>query len=275
MPNRVTLTLLAATLVLAADITAQQVDTTFVTVHGHRMALYVAGKSGPTVVLEAGGGSWHRDWVGVVPKLVGQARVISYDRPGYALSERCDSPRTAQRVTDELRTALAAAGFKDSYTVVGWSLGGAFARVFAGTFPELVTGLVLVDPAPEEFYRRMAREFPDEWSQMTAGHWSEVFRDSTRRAEQGELAAFEASMEQARASDTRHQKRTIVLIAGRDDELATDPISRVWIAALTRWATDRPNTTIRTVPRSGHHIPRQYPDAVASAIRDLLTPGGG
>ena len=40
MPNRVTLTVFSATLVLAPDIAAQQVDTTFVTVHGHRRALW-------------------------------------------------------------------------------------------------------------------------------------------------------------------------------------------------------------------------------------------
>jgi pimeloyl-ACP methyl ester carboxylesterase len=270
MPHRASQFAFAAFVVLAPPVAAQKVDTLFVTVHGHRVALYVSGNSGPAVVLEAGGGSWHRDWIDVVPRLQGQARVIAYDRPGYALSEPCDSPRTAERVSHELRAALAAGGFADPVVLVGWSLGGTFARVFAGNFPELVSGLVLVDPAPEDFYRHIAREFPDDWSREVVSHFSAVYGDSTRRAEQRELAAFDASMEQARASDAKHRQRTIVLIAGRDDDLATDPISRVWVTSLTRWATTRPNATIRVVRRSGHHIPRQHPDAVAGAIREML-----
>lgn len=273
MPPRTLFVALAASCFLAPETRAQRVDTAFVSVHGHRMALYVTGNSGPTVVLEAGGGSWHRDWVDVVPKLQGQARVIAYDRPGYGLSEPCDSARTAERVSSELRRALADGGYNGPFIVVGWSLGGAFARVFAGTFPQLVSGLVLVDPAPEDFYRRMPQEFPDEWSREVASHFSAVYRDSTRRAEQGELAAFDASMAQASAADTKYAKRTIVLIAGRDDDLATDPVSRVWVTALTQWAERRPNALIKVVPRSGHHIPRQHPDAVVNAIRELLSEG--
>ena len=273
MTHRVWLLVCCASLTVAPSAAAQRIDTVFVPVHGHRVALYVSGTGGRTVVLEAGGGSWHRDWVDVMPRLRGQARVIAYDRPGYGMSDPCTDPPTADRVSRELREALAAARVADPVTVVGWSLGGAFARVFAGNFPELVAGLVLVDPAPEDFYRRIVREFPDDWSREVVSHFSAVYGDSTRRAQQRELAAFDASMEQARASDARHNERAIVLVAGRDDELETDPISRVWVSALTQWAQGRPNTTVRVVPRSGHHIPRQHPDAVAEAVRELLAEG--
>lgn len=252
-----------------ADTNAQRVDTSFVEVHGHRIALYLSGTGGPTVVMEAGGGSWHRDWVDVVPQLYGATRVVTYDRPGFGLSQLCDEPRTADRVSHELRTALEHSGIDGPYVLVGWSLGGAFSRVFAGNFPELVSGLVLVDPAPEAFYSRIAAEFPNEWSREVVGHFSAVYGDSTRRAEQLELAAYESSMAQARASDDRHRTPTIVLIAGRDEELS-DPISRVWVRELTRWAAARPNTTSKVVPRSGHHIPRQVPTAVIEAVQELV-----
>ena len=260
----------AGILSVASPSGAQRTDTTFVSVHGHRVALYVTGASGPLVVMEAGGGSWHRDWVDVVPPLAKTSRVITYDRPGYGLSEPCDSPRTAERVSRELNDALEGGGFRGPLLVVGWSLGGAFARVFAANFPGLVSGLVLVDPAPEDFYRRIVKEYPDEWSREVMSRFPVVYGDSSRRAEQLELAAFESSMEQARTSDAAHQTPTLVLIADREEDVATDPISRLWVAELTRWAARRPNTTTRVVSRSGHHIPRQHPRAVVEAVHDML-----
>jgi pimeloyl-ACP methyl ester carboxylesterase len=234
------------------------------------MAFYVTGTGGPTVVMEAGGGSWHRDWVNIAPRLAQHARVISYDRPGYALSEGCESPRTADRVTRELLEGLETIEEAGPFVVVGWSLGGAFARVFAGAFPDRTRGLVLVDPAPEDFYRRMPREYPEDWSSAVAEHFPAVYGDSTRRGEGRELAAFDASVEQARASDAKHQAPTIVLIAGREHEIADDPISRVWVEELTRWASTRPNTTTTMVPNVGHHIPAQAPDAIVRAVMELI-----
>lgn len=261
---------LAAQSLLASGVMAQRVDTVFAEVHGHRMAFYVAGTGGPTVVMEAGGGSWHRDWVTIAPQLAQHARVITYDRPGYALSEGCESPRTADRVSRELLAGLESIGHAGPFLIVGWSLGGAYARVFAGAFPDRTRGLVLVDPAPEDFYRRMPREFPEEWSSAVAEHFSAVYSDSSRRGEGRELAAFDASVEQARASDAKHQAPTIVLIAGREHEVADDPISRVWVDELAKWAAARPNTTATIVPRVGHHIPAQAPDAIVHAVMDLI-----
>jgi pimeloyl-ACP methyl ester carboxylesterase len=196
--------------------------------------------------------------------------VITYDRPGYALSAACDAPRTADRVSRELLAGLEATGHPGPYILVGWSLGGSFTRVFAGNFPDRVRGLVLADPAPDEFYRRMPREYPDEWSSAVAEHFPVVYGDSLRRGEGRELAAFDASIEQARASDAKHRAPMIVLIAGRDDELADDAISRVWVDELRKWASARPNATATIVPRVGHHIPAQAPDAIVRAVTELV-----
>lgn len=263
-------TLALAAVLVAPDVSAQGVDTVYAEVHGHPIAFYLMGTSGPTVVMEAGGGSWHRDWLTIAPQLAQHARVITYDRPGYSLSAGCESPRTADRVSRELWTALEYLGHNGPYILVGWSLGGAYARVFAGTYPDQIRGLVLVDPAPEDFYRRMPREFPEEWSAAVAEHFPAVYGDSTRRGEARELAAFDASVEQARASDAKHQAPTIVLIAGREGEVAEDPISRVWVEELKEWAARRPNTTASVVPQVGHHIPAQAPDAIVQAVIELI-----
>lgn len=262
--------LLSVALLMPSAGDAQVIDTVTVRVHDHDMALFISGSADDVVVLEAGGGSSHRVWNGVVPGLSAFARVVAYDRPGYGLSAACDSPRTADRIVRELREALRAAGVPGPYLLAGWSLGGSIVRVFAGNFPEEVRGLVLVDPAPEDFYARAAGAYPDMWSAEEEAYVPALFADSSRRAEQREFAAYSASMEQARASDARHATPTVLLIAGRDAEGPPDPISAIWIEELSLWGSRRPNLRVERVPGVGHHIARERPAAVIAAVRELL-----
>lgn len=256
-------------LLSAGGLNAQGVDTVRVDVHGHSVALYVSG-TGPTVVLESGGGSTHRAWSAVIPELAKVARVVAYDRPGYGLSEACDSPRTAQRIARELAQALDEAKLDGPYVLVGWSYGGAIARVFAGIHSGEVAGLVLVDPAMEDFYPRAALEDADGFSAAEEEYFAELYADSSRRAEQREGYGYKSSMEQARASDRLHDTPTTVLIAtGGINRRPDDPLSRIWMDELERWAARRPNTRAVKVD-SGHHIARDNPAAVVAAVSQRL-----
>ena len=123
------------------------------------MTLYVAGKGKPAVILEAGGGSNHKTWNSVLPKIANDTRVVSYDRPGYLNSDTCTSPRDAITIAKELKDALIKANILPPYILAGWSYGGSLVRVFAGLYPKDVVGMVLVDPAPEDFYSRFEKSF--------------------------------------------------------------------------------------------------------------------
>ena len=90
-------------LVCSVSVLAQETDTIKVNVHDHVMTLYSTGNGKPTVILEAGGGSNHRTWQLVQPKLAEDARVVSYDRPGYLNSDTCSSPRDAITIAKELK----------------------------------------------------------------------------------------------------------------------------------------------------------------------------
>jgi pimeloyl-ACP methyl ester carboxylesterase len=256
-------------LIIPGSSLAQTTDTIRVRVHNHEMVLYRTGTAGPLVILEAGGGSSHRVWNALVPGLAEHAQVVTYDRPGYGLSEHCESPRTAMRIANELHEALGAAGIQGPYYLGGWSFGGAIARVYAGEFPQQITGLLLIDPAPEDFYVRTPREQPDLWTLEEESYFPALFADTSKRAEQRELAAYVPSMEQARASDQKHATPTAMLIAARDANGAPDPISRIFIEENHRWAARRPATSAILVPQVGHHIAREKPEVVVEAFLAL------
>ncbi|MEJ8842587.1 alpha/beta fold hydrolase [Lacibacter sp. H375] len=258
-------------ILLACVSNAQQIDTIKVNVHGHVMTLYASGQGKPTVILEAGGGSNHRTWQLVQPKLANSARVVSYDRPGYLNSDTCTSPRDAITIAKELKEALEKVNIRPPYIFAGWSYGGSLVRVFAGLYPKDVIGMVLVDPAPEEVYARLEKEFP-EMMKEDEKYIRELLNSKTRPGEREEMRMYDSSMNQGRRSDKLHSTPTTLLIAagkaeGGQDRAPSNPMNKAWIEELEKWGRKRPNLHYRIITNSGHHIARFQPDTVVHAIR--------
>lgn len=251
---------------------AQRTDTVKVKVHDHELTLYVSGNGKPAVILEAGGGSNHRTWQLVQPKIAEITKVVSYDRPGYLKSDSCSSPRDAIRIATELKEALVKANIDPPYILSGWSYGGSLVRVFAGLYPKDVVAMVLVDPAPEEVYARLEKEFP-EFLKEDDKYMNEILTSKTRIGEREEMRMYDSSMNQARRSDKLHSTPTILLIAagkaeGGQDRDPSNPMNKAWIEELEKWAKKRPNLEYKLITNSGHHIARFQPDIVINAIRN-------
>ena len=256
------------------DANAQTIDTIKVKVHDHVMTLYSSGVGKPTVILEAGGGSNHRTWQLVQPKLANSVRAISYDRPGYLNSDTCTAPRDAITIAKELKEALIKANILPPYIFAGWSYGGSLVRVFAGLYPKDVVGMVLVDPAPEDVYARFDKEFPEVMKE-DAMYMQEILTSKTRPGEREEMRLYDSSMNQARRSDKLHSTPTTLLIAagkadGGQDRDPSDPLNKIWIEELEKWAKKRPNLSYQIITNSGHHIARFQPDTVINAIRNHI-----
>src|SRR4029077_15061870 len=122
---------------------------TRVIVDGRSMRMLVAGRGGATVVFENGAGPPLEMWGRVQPDVSRFARTVSYDRAGAGLSDAAPPPRDGRRIAAELRRALFLAGIVPPYILVGASFGGPCIKVFAGMYPDDVSGMVLVDPTTD------------------------------------------------------------------------------------------------------------------------------
>jgi len=109
-----------------------------------------------TIILEAGGGMYSEAYQTVqdtLAELVG-IRVMSYDRSGYGQSELGPSEFNATDEMAALKKCLEVQGFKDKFILVGHSYGGLLIQLFTIQYPELVSGLVLIDPMNVRFVDR-------------------------------------------------------------------------------------------------------------------------
>ena len=106
-----------------------------------------------TIILEAGGGNYsevYKEIQDTLAKITGM-RVMSYDRSGFGQSELGPEYFTAIDEVDALKKCLEVQGFNNNYILVGLSYGGFLNQLFTHRYPELVKGLVLIDPLNVEF----------------------------------------------------------------------------------------------------------------------------
>ena len=147
------------TVAAGADARAFTPPGKFSDVGGRRIHMQVMGNDTgrPTVLLEAGIGSFSANWAWVQNSLSSVTRVVASDRAGLGWSDPDAEPQDAQQSARDLHAALQAAGISGPYVVAGHSYGGLVVRAFADLYPQEVVGLVLVDAS-----------HPDQWAHIPA-----------------------------------------------------------------------------------------------------------
>ncbi|MEU6131667.1 alpha/beta hydrolase [Saccharopolyspora sp. NPDC047091] len=122
------------------------------------MLLHRSGSGGPPAVFLAGGGMSGLHGLRLHEQVAECTTSVLVDRLGLGWSDPVELPRSGTRVTDDLRALLRAADVPGPRVLVGHSLGGLYARLYAKRFPDEVAGLVLLDPTHEEIVQRLPTE---------------------------------------------------------------------------------------------------------------------
>jgi pimeloyl-ACP methyl ester carboxylesterase len=248
---------------------AQAPDTAWATVDGHRMRLLVSGSGPTTIVLEAGYGDSHLMWAALQRQLSTTYRVVSYDRAGLGASEVPPHAQSAEIIARELHQALRQTKIEPPYILVGHSAGGPYVRVFASLFPRDVSGLVLTDPSPEDFYDRARKQHPSVYQ-----HFDSLESADTSARSPGELAeddGWDSTLVQARRLDSLNVARAIVLSSARADLKELGPI---WTDEHRLWALRSPRREYVRLEGVGHAIHRERPVAILDAVRGLVNARG-
>lgn len=125
-------------------------------VGGRLIRLSCRGAGKPTVVIDAGMGTAPVEdpgWRAIAAQVAPVTRVCLHDRAGLGQSDPAPpGPRSSLNAAHDLHAALAAAGVKGPYLLVGHSVGGLHAQVFAAQYPADTAGLVLVSTThPDQF----------------------------------------------------------------------------------------------------------------------------
>lgn len=264
---------------------------------GRKMYLECRGTGSPTVVLVAGLKASAEDWSiagksapAVFPEVARFTRVCAYDRPGTPVGEKpsrsdpVEQPTTARDAVADLHALLSAAGEAGPYVLVGHSYGGLVVRLYASTYPEDVSGLVLVDALTEGL---RDAETPEQWAIQRKLMEGEI-RESLVLYPALERNDPDRSFDQILAAPKLRPIPLIVLSADRpwgpqipamiasgalpadippDFGYITDAAQK---QAQEKLAKLVPNAKHITNTNSGHEIHKEQPQLVIDSIRNVI-----
>ena len=244
-----------------------------VDVGGRRLFVKCSGETReglPVVVLDAGMGNTSEVWSLVQPKVAQFARVCSYDRAGMGKSDRAAQAHASEDIVNDLHNLLANAGINPPLVLVGHSLGGMNARLYAGKYPTDVVGMVLVDSAHEDENDRMIDLLPPEIKKKAKPE-DMIIRSS-------EDIDFNRSVAQVREANWHGDIPLIVLTRGsatfNPNDYAVPTLAPKFEEIRLELQKELVHRSSRgkqiIAEKSGHNIHRDQPELVIDAIRQVI-----
>jgi len=256
---------------------------------------YLERGEGEPVVLLHGFGDAAEVWEFVLPYLEG-FRFIALDQRGHGESSRAplDRYRTFDFVQDI--EALRASLGLEKFSLVGHSMGGRNAVVYAAWWPDRVKGLVVIDYAPElmkEGRRRIIRALKERPDHFRLEEMAKALRQENPRLDQERALEYLRRVTRPSGDGLftwrcdlrllelmRQGKRVIrdvdlgeflpqvrcptLILRGEESDL----VSRQGAMEAT---SSLPLGTFREVPRAGHAVPVDNPEGTAEALSTFLS----
>lgn len=249
-----------------------------VDVGGRRLYITCMGEGSPTVILEHGMATESGSWAQVQQAVAQFTRVCAFDRAGRGTSDPAPTPRTSEDMVADLHTLLANAHVPGPYILVGNSLGGFNARLYAHKYPGEVAGLVLVDSMHPSQFTRFEQTLPPETPQDPESlkwfrqSFTRDYKDPTKNPEGFDQLT---SHEQMRPVTSLGDLPMVVLASGTFLKLTPEPrlglhMHKVWQDLQKDLARLSSNSKFVAVEDSGHFIQVDQPQVVTDAIRELV-----
>jgi pimeloyl-ACP methyl ester carboxylesterase len=275
---------------------------------GRRLHAILTGTGSPAVVIETGAGAFSVDWARVQPEVAKFARVLTYDRAGYAWSDRGPAQDTIEQTMDDLHLLLRKADVRPPVVLVGASLGCAYARAYQRRFPDEVAGLVFVDGTHDEAITFMVGDRRRPISRLSADELRAAYQQYEKEAPRPKLGPADASPLDRLPADLRAARHWAMgrliedvgllpkgaaaaeswrqeFTALRQQRVGErHPLGRLPLIAIERgdaaddaWRTQQAELAALSAAgklvraeKSGHMIHLYRPDVVVQAIRDVL-----
>ena len=247
----------------------------------------------PTVLMLHGALQQGHSWDFISLALSGEFHILALDQRGHGDSDRAPegdySVEAQQADIDGLVEALGL----DRFILIGHSMGGRNAYVWASRHPKALKALVIVDTGPEIQLRgqdriRQFRELPDELDSFE--EFAQRVQEYTGRSREQTLGALKYSIRQRTDGKWTWKYDKLMRAPGRRDSGWTP--EQLWECiglidcptlvvrgsqsdlfleeTMNRMQQVIPDCVTVTIPRAGHLVQGDNPVDFLVAVRDLL-----
>ena len=223
----------------------------------------IAGTGSPAVVFESGLGDGKESWRPIFSEVGKFTQVFAYDRGGHGASTAHSPDRSAKEIVEELRSLLKAVHIDPPFVLVGHSIGGLYANLFARTYPGEVAGVVFVDARHEDFSMRCkaakARVCgpPAFLMRLVGGGTMEEYKSAPD------------SMQQVRDAGA-FPTVPVAVLTGTHRLLEGPTFNRIWLETQKEMSAISPKGKHLICDHCGHYVHQEDPGLVIDAIRDVI-----
>lgn len=227
----------------------------------------ISGTGKPNIVLINGGSGPIEGWMKIIQQISEISSVFSYNRFGVLGSDKPKEPQDGTEIVSTLREALTIVGFEPPYLLVGHSLGGLYANLYARLYPNEVVGIVFLESShPKDLDL-------NEYQGSTVKFINKLFTmfDSFSAQKQfNEVHFVKETVNQLNQLDTFPEIPVYVITGGKENRMIPEEVKNKRLENQLELLSLSRNSKHIIAERSGHFPQITEPSVVINTIRDCV-----
>jgi pimeloyl-ACP methyl ester carboxylesterase len=227
----------------------------------------ISGNGKPNIVLINGGSGPIEGWMKIIQKISESSSVFSYNRFGVTGSDKPKEPQDGLTIVRTLREALTIAGFEPPFILVGHSLGGLYANLYARLYPNEAAGIVFIESShPRDLSL-------NEYQGRTVKAINKVFTmfDSLSSHKQfNEVNFVKETVNQIYQLDDFPEIPVYVITGGQENRMMPEEVRKKRLENQLELLSLSRNSKHIVAENSGHFPQLSEPMVVIDTIRDCI-----
>jgi pimeloyl-ACP methyl ester carboxylesterase len=229
------------------------------------------GSGKPTIIFLNGFGARMDLWKKVKAELAGEGTQLLYNRTGLGKSSKAKVKQRADIVVATLRDLLKSKQLEPPYVLVGWSIGGLFANLFARKYPSETQAVVFVESSssnPDEV-KILESHAPLPLRVIDSIYYF-IFR-LFPNYENWEISVIEESRVLVNEAGVFPEVPVVVVSGAKTGWLRSQALADAGVEFDGELASLTSSSRHIVSSKSGHIIAWTEPELVADAIRDAIS----
>ena len=225
----------------------------------------ISGNGKPNIVLINGGSGPIEAWMKILPEISKTSSVFSYNRFGIGGSDKPKEPQDGLAIVKTLHEALKLVGFDPPLLLVGHSLGGLYANLYARLYPNDVAGIVFIESShPKDL---SLNEFQGK-AIKTLNKLFTMFDSLSSYKQYNEVNFVKDTVVQIQQKDAFPEIPVYVITGGKENRMIPEEVRRKRVEHQLEYLSLSKKSKHIVAYNSGHFPQLSEPRVVINTIKD-------